>query len=96
MQQFLYFDFVLKSKKSVNKLLIAWIFLWITIATATLFPEATSFFASILGIGRGSDLAIYLSLILLYYICFRLYLKLENIQNDIKELVSKLALRNEK
>lgn len=62
-----------------------------------LFPGITSNIAQTMGIGRGADVIIYLSITILFYLVFRLYIYLEDIKHNLTELVQKLALKkNEK
>ncbi|MBI2617141.1 DUF2304 family protein [Candidatus Gottesmanbacteria bacterium] len=60
-----------------------------------LFPELTSFVASPLGIGRGADVVVYVSIALLFYLVFRLYIFLEDIRHEITKLVQQIALQND-
>ena len=59
-------------------------------------PEITKVIAGFLGIGRGADAVIYLSIALLFYLIFRLYIFLEDIRHEISEIVSQLALKQDK
>lgn len=75
-------------------------FFWSTIfglaILAILFPGITGRVAQIIGIGRGVDAIIYVSITLLFYLIFRLYIYLEDIKHDITEIVQKLALKGTK
>ncbi len=55
-------------------------------------PEITSYVATYLGIGRGSDVVIYVSIALLFYLIFRLSVALEETRREITTLVRKIAL----
>jgi len=70
---------------------ILWVFLWIFLALFAIVPESSSFLANYLGIGRGLDLIAIFGLIFVYYLVFRIYLKIEKIEHDITELVRKIA-----
>lgn len=59
-------------------------------------PGLTSYVARRLGIGRGTDVVLYLSIALLFYLIFRLSIALEEIRREITELVRKIALKDEK
>ena len=50
-------------------------------------------FANILGVGRGVDAVIYLALILLFYMQFKNYVKMEKIEQDVSKVVKEIALR---
>ena len=56
-----------------------------------LFPDLTSRLASAVGIGRGADVIIYVSITLIFYLLFRLYTILEDIRHDITDIVREIA-----
>lgn len=58
-----------------------------------IFPDISSSFARLFGIGRGTDVVLYISVVLLFYLIFRLYIFVEDIKREITELVQKLALK---
>lgn len=60
------------------------------------FPDLTVFFASQMGIGRGSDFVVYASIVLLFYLIFRLYAVVEDLRIQIVVLIRELALKNSK
>lgn len=63
-------------------------------AIIVLFPGLTSSIAAALGIGRGADVVVYLSVTLLFYLVFRLYIFIEDLRHDITEIVKKIALKD--
>ena len=69
-----------------------WGLVWIGTASMIIFPDATSFLAHFLGIGRGADLIMYLSLLISSYLIFRLHLALARLEQAITELVRAIAL----
>lgn len=69
-----------------------WMLVWLGTAAIIIVPEATSFVAHLLGIGRGADLIIYLSLLISFYLMFRLYMALARLEQAITALVRALAL----
>ena len=69
-----------------------WGLVWIGTASIILFPDATSFLAHLLGIGRGADLIMYVSLLISFYLIFRLYLALARLEHAITALVRAIAL----
>ena len=71
-----------------------WMVLWGAIAVVVIFPDLTSRLAALLGVGRGADLAIYLSTILVFYLIFRLMVSLDKIDQDVTKIVSALALKD--
>lgn len=70
-----------------------WIFAWVLGAVIIFNPSLSVKISNLFGIGRGVDLVIYSSIIFLYYISYKVYLKIDNLQKKIKELSTKIALK---
>ncbi|GAA5819585.1 MAG: DUF2304 family protein [Methanobrevibacter sp. CfCl-M3] len=90
--------FVLKfynNGKISLKITVLWMCLWIMLFVISLSPDSTTFLANRLGIGRGLDLLIIIGILGTYYLIFRLYLKIENINQNINKLVTEIAIHNE-
>jgi len=73
----------------------SWLFIWLAVLVVFWLPESTSYLAAVLGVGRGADLAVYLAVILLFYLIFRLYLKIDNQQKQITKIIRHLAIKEE-
>ncbi len=69
-----------------------WSALWIAAAVVVLRPGVASSFASLVGVGRGADAVIYVSIIALFYLVFRIFLRLDKLDRDITLLVRKAGL----
>jgi small membrane protein len=69
-----------------------WGLIWLGTAVMILVPDTTSLLAHRLGIGRGVDLIVYLSLLLSFALIFRLYVALARLEQTITALVSAMAL----
>ena len=69
-----------------------WTLVWMGTASIIIFPDATSFVAHLLGIGRGADLIIYTSLLITFYLIFRIHLTLARFEQEITEIVRAIAL----
>jgi small membrane protein len=72
--------------------LLFWGLVWMGTASVIIFPEATSWLAHRLGIGRGADLIMYTSLLISFYLIFRLYVALARLEHAITALVRAHAL----
>ena len=70
-----------------------WTLVWLGTASIIIFPDATSFVAHILGIGRGADLIIYASLLVRFYLIFTIPLLLARLEQEITEIVRAIALQ---
>jgi len=73
-----------------------WTALWLTGTIIIFYPDFLSYLAAIFHIGRGSDLAIYTALALVFYLVFRLSVMIENVRNDISRLAREIALMEKK
>lgn len=73
---------------------IFWIVLWMVGIFFVLYPDFSSFIARVFGIARGVDVVVYLSIILLFYFNYKLYLKITTLNKRIKKLNTYLALQS--
>ena len=85
-----------KDKKISLGELFFWLAIWGGLIFVVFFPDITSYFAGFLGIGRGVDVIVYMSISLLFYLIFRLYVKLEEAEREITMLVREHALNKRK
>ncbi|MBU0646233.1 DUF2304 family protein [Patescibacteria group bacterium] len=69
-----------------------WLVFWLFAIIVVILPETSEFAARLTGVGRGVDLIIYLSIVLLFYLVFRLFIKIEEGERQLTRLVRKLAL----
>jgi len=76
-------------------MLFVWSIIWIILIGLYIYPEATGYFAGIIGIGRGLDVILILGLIGCYYLIFRIYNMIENIEREITHLAREMALHRE-
>jgi len=67
---------------------------WIALLLAIMFPEETNKIARFFNITRGADFFIYISIMVIFYILFRLFEKMEKIERDITKIVREIALMN--
>ena len=80
-------------EKDINfKEFFRWLILWLVIGIVFWLPQTTSFLANILGIGRGADLVIYVSIIVIFYLIFRLLVMVDKQQREITKIVRHLAI----
>ncbi len=75
--------------------MLMWLGLWIALLIAVLTPQITGVLAKILGVWRGTDAIVYLSIVLIFYLIFRIFVKLEKIDSDLTTIARKIALRDE-
>ncbi|MGV8150723.1 MAG: DUF2304 family protein [Candidatus Woesearchaeota archaeon] len=75
---------------------IFWSLIWLTVIIFSSLPGILEWLSKILGIGRATDLAIYVSIVLLFYLLFRLYVRLDTQNQEITKLVREIAIKKEK
>lgn len=73
-----------------------WLGLFSLATFGVLEPDFTTFMAAQMGIGRGADVVVYMSIVLLFYLIFRIHVMLENLRHEISKLVREIALLEEK
>lgn len=83
----------LKTGNLTKKGFFFWLCLFIIAIIGVAQPQWTAKIAKFLGIGRGADVVVYLSIVLLFYLVFRLYVFLEDIRHEISELVRQISLK---
>lgn len=76
--------------------MIFWILFWVIASLVVLWPESTSIVAKRLGIGRGTDFILYSSVALIFFLLFRLNIKIENMNRDVTRIVRDKALKKVK
>jgi hypothetical protein len=73
-----------------------WIMFWFLSAVFVWYPNSLTILANAFGIGRGTDLVLYVSLMVIFFILFRLHIKIESIGRDITKVVRKESLDDKK
>lgn len=73
--------------------LLAWTVVWAAATVVVLVPATSERLAAVLGVGRGVDVIIYLSVVTLFYLQFRLFAHLDRIERDITRIVREIALK---
>ena len=69
-----------------------WSIFWFLVITATLWPKSTDIVARWVGVGRGADLLVYVSIMVLFFIVFKILVKVEKIDRDVTRVVRKWAI----
>ncbi|MFH0876005.1 MAG: DUF2304 family protein [archaeon] len=73
-----------------------WMFIWSGLIITAFFPGLISKVANIIGIGRGVDVIIYMSIGTLFYLMFRLYIKIEELDQHITIAIRQIAYMKKK
>ncbi len=73
---------------------LVWSFLWLAAAVSIAFPEIPAWVAHFLGIGRGADLVLYLSILFMFTVSFMLFVRYRRLSDNITAIVRQLAIRD--
>jgi len=73
--------------------LALWLLFWAVVIVVAVHPTTTDRLANLLGVGRGVDTAMYLSLLLIFYLLFRSFAKIEDMDRQLTRVVRANALR---
>jgi small membrane protein len=73
-----------------------WLVLWVAAIVAIAIPRTVSYISNTFGIGRPADLVIYVAVILLFYMVFRMYVAIDNIEQKITTVVREVAIKRKK
>jgi len=71
---------------------IGWLFFWAAAAFIVLWPDSTFYLAKQLGVGRGADAVVYASIAALFFLVFRLSIKVERLKRETTKLARREAL----
>ncbi len=85
-----------KDKNITWKGLVFWSVIWIGIIIVAIIPSIFNKLSTFVGIGRPVDILIYVSIILLFYMVFRLLIKLETIEQNITKLVREISIHKKR
>lgn len=82
-----------KKKEIPVRWFVLWLVFWIAAAIVVALPQTTTILAEKVGIGRGVDLVVYFSIFVLFYLSFRIFVKMEKIEKTITKMAEKNALQ---
>jgi len=84
----------LNKRELSTQIFLLWLIFWIIVGGIVVLPQTTQLVADWLGVGRGVDVVIYISILVLFYIVFRIFIRIEKIERDITYLVKDISLDN--
>ncbi len=70
-----------------------WLLFWVAVVVVAVHPDTTNRLATWLGVGRGVDTAMYLSILMAFYLIFRSFAKIEDLDRQLTRVVRANALR---
>jgi len=81
-----------KKRLSLNEF-IFWTLVWFLVILASIIPAVFGDIADILGIESGINLLVYISIILLFYLMYRSYVKIKQIHQELTKIVRNIAIK---
>jgi hypothetical protein len=75
---------------------IFWSVIWAVVIVLSLFPTVLTGTSAWLGIAQGIDAVIYVSIVILFYLVFRIYVQVDTMNKEITTLVRQIAMKNVK
>lgn len=72
---------------------VLWLLFWMVVLFFLYEQHLLSQLADLFGISRGVDLALYLSVIILFYLVFKLFSSLEEINQKLTQIIRQDALK---
>ena len=87
----------LRKKQITLKEALLWSLLWFGVGVVVLYPKLTDQLASYIGLqsAKGIDLVVYLAVGLVFYLVFRIFVRIERMEHDITKIVRQVALKEE-
>ena len=73
--------------------LLMWVVFWAAVIVAVVRPATTSAVAAWVRVGRGTDLVMYVSVVVLFYALFRMFGRIEELERQITRVVRAAALK---
>lgn len=90
---FIFLYFMIRLKKRLLDIIL----LFLMIAGAVVFilwPDLTSVIAQKLGVGRGTDLILYLSILIFWFMILKLYTRIRKLEQMFTKIIRDDALKN--
>ena len=77
-----------------KRMAFVWLLIWFGGAAATIWPRSTVLVARAVGVGRGADLVIYVSIFVSFIAFFYIYTRFRRLDHALTVLVRKIAIEN--
>ena len=73
---------------------LAWSVLWIGGASVVFAPQTATMLARLFGIGRGADLMMYASVVVIFLLLFRMMISMDRFEKKLAKIVTEISLGN--
>lgn len=75
---------------------VFWAFVWSGLILIAFIPNILVEFSQFFGIGRGLDFLTIFGIVFIFYLIFKIFVKIEKLQSDITLLTRSIAIKNAK
>lgn len=83
-----------QKNNQTRRTFIFWSIAWLSVILIALVPDVTNHLSKFLNVTRPIDAILYPSIVIIYYLVFLIYTKIENYNKELTRLVRKEALKN--
>ena len=73
-----------------------WTAIWVAVIVVAFHPAVATQVSQYFGVERGIDVFVYISILLLFYLIFRIYVKIESIERNLTRTVREVAIKRAK
>lgn len=84
------------AQKSLSLKSFLWLAFWVVAIIIVWYPDLTNQIANLLGVGRGTDAVFYISLVVIFYLLYRILSKIDKQDQEITKIVRTLAINDSK
>ncbi len=81
-----------RAQKVAKQWMLLWAVVWVVIVAVALAPQTADVIASIVGVGRGADLFVYIAILFLLYAEYRTLVRTKKLEEQHTELVRRIAI----
>jgi len=83
-----------RKRKQTGRELILWIVIWVGIGLVAFYPAVLDFLPPIVGMKSGLNFLIFFGFVILFYGVFRLFVKVEELEEKIVKMNREEALKD--
>lgn len=86
----------LKDRQMALTAFLFWTGIWSLLIIVALSPSILTSIANTIGVANGTNLLVISAVMLLFYLIFRIYIRLEKTEKELSALVTELSIREAK
>lgn len=84
-----------KNNQIANTEFIFWLFFWLVSGVAIIFLKNLDRLVAVFGFsGSGIEVLLYMAVVILFYLIFKLRLRLERLEQNLTKIVTEIAINN--